>query len=158
MRIDLSNSEFRICQFVGTMRYHTTSRACEEQIQSTMNPLDIVIDGVIGEYCVAKHLNLHFSLDTDLRDWGADLVTYHGKTVDVKTTRKKGGNLNATLTSADKNFDLYVLCELQSGGADIVGWINRKAFIRPENIVDGVKKPYYSVTRDKLNPEFGRKT
>lgn len=158
MKIKLTDSELRICQFVGMMRYHTTSRACEEQIQSDLNPLDITIEGVIGEYCVSKHLNLHFSLDTDLRvEWGADLVTYKGKTIDVKTTRKKGGNLNATLTSANKNFDIYVLCELESDGCNIVGWIAKNKFITPENIVEGKKGAYYTISRDKLITTFERK-
>ena len=128
MKIALSKSELEICHYIGMKRYYTTSRACKEQIQSDKSPLEIVIDGVIGEYCVSRCLNLYFSLDTDLRNWGADLFTNKGLQIDVKTTRLVGGNLVATLTSDKKNFDVYILCELMEDGCDVVGWINRDEF------------------------------
>ena len=140
-----------MCRFIGAMRYATTNDACAEQIQSDLNPLGIVVDGVIGEYCVAKHLNLHFSLDTDLRDWGADLIGRDGKTIDVKTTRKQGGRLNATRTSQKKNFDYYILCELANDGAHIVGGITRERFINDDNLVMGKKGEYYAIDRNRLN-------
>ena len=133
------------------MRYATTNDACAEQIQSDLDPLGIVVDGVIGEYCVAKHLNLHFSLDTDLRDWGADLIGRNGETIDVKTTRKQGGRLNATRTSQKKNFDYYILCELANDGAHIVGGITREMFINDKNLVMGKKGKYYAIDRSRLN-------
>jgi hypothetical protein len=133
------------------MRYATTNDACAEQIQSDLDPLGIVVDGVIGEYCVAKHLNLHFSLDTDLRDWGADLIGRNGETIDVKTTRKQGGRLNATRTSQKKNFDYYILCELANDGAHIVGGITREMFINDKNLVMGKKGEYYAIDRSRLN-------
>ena len=157
MRIQLTKSELIFCKLVGKMRYQTTSSACEEQIQSELNPELISIDGVIGEYCVAKQLNLHFSLNTDLRvDWGADLITHEGKTIDVKTTRLKGGNLVATLTSNKKNFDIYVLCVLEPDGCEIVGWVSGNQFLTPEHIVRGNKGDYYKMSRDKLNTNFKR--
>jgi hypothetical protein len=133
------------------MRYATTNDACAEQIQSDLDPLGIVVDGVIGEYCVAKHLNLHFSLDTDLRDWGADLIGRNGETIDVKTTRKQGGRLNATRTSQKKNFDYYILCELANDGAHIVGGITREMFINDKNLVMGKRGEYYAIDRSRLN-------
>jgi len=149
--IKLSTSELRMCRFIGAMRYATTNDACAEQIQSDLDPLGIVVDGVIGEYCVAKHLNLHFSLDTDLRDWGADLIGRNGETIDVKTTRKQGGRLNATRTSQKKNFDYYILCELANDGAHIVGGITREMFINDKNLVMGKKGEYYAIDRSRLN-------
>ena len=140
-----------MCRFIGAMRYATTNDACAEQIQSDLDPLGIVVDGVIGEYCVAKHLNLHFSLDTDLRDWGADLIGRNGETIDVKTTRKQGGRLNATRTSQKKNFDYYILCELANDGAHIVGGITREMFINDKNLVMGKKGEYYAIDRSRLN-------
>lgn len=151
MFIKLSTSELRMCRFIGAMRYATTNDACAEQIQSDLDPLGIVVDGVIGEYCVAKHLNLHFSLDTDLRDWGADLIGRNGETIDVKTTRKQGGRLNATRTSQKKNFDYYILCELANDGAHIVGGITREMFINDKNLVMGKKGEYYAIDRSRLN-------
>jgi hypothetical protein len=157
MRIQLTKSELIFCKLVGKMRYQTTSSVCEEQIQSELNPETICVDGVIGEYCVAKQLNLHFSLNTDLRvEWGADLVTHEGRTIDVKTTRSRRGDLNATLTSVNKKFDIYVLCVLEPDGCDIVGWIYGNQFLIPENIVQGVKGDYYKITKDKLNTNFKR--
>jgi len=149
--IKLSTSELRMCRFIGAMRYATTNDACAEQIQSDLDPLGIVVDGVIGEYCVAKHLNLHFSLDTDLRDWGADLIGRNGETIDVKTTRKQGGRLNATRTSQKNNFDYYILCELANDGAHIVGGITREMFINDKNLVMGKKGEYYAIDRSRLN-------
>jgi len=140
-----------MCRFIGAMRYATTNDACAEQIQSDLDPLGIVVDGVIGEYCVAKHLNLHFSLDTDLRDWGADLIGRNGETIDVKTTRKQGGRLNATRTSQKKNFDYYILCELANDGAHIVGGITREMFINDKNLVMGKRGEYYAIDRSRLN-------
>jgi len=156
MFVKLSPSELRMCRFIGAMRYATTNDACAEQIQSDLDPLGIVVDGVIGEYCVAKHLNLHFSLDTDLRDWGADLTTQRGATIDIKTTRAKGGRLNATRTSQKKNFDHYILCELADEGAHIVGWIPREEFINDDNLVMGKRGEYYALDRSKLKTLKGQ--
>jgi hypothetical protein len=155
MRVDLTDSEFRILNFVGTMRYHITSSACAEQLQDkTQNPLDVVINGVIGEYIVAKGLDLFFDLNCDLRKWGEDLKTKKGKTIDVKATWKKDGPLNCRLSKKWKSSDFYVLVELDDAGGDIVGWIRKNDLFKTENEVDIGNGPYYSVSQDKLERKF----
>lgn len=155
MRIDLTESEFRILNFVGTMRYHITSSACPEQLQDkTQNPLDVVVNGVIGEYIVAKALGLFFDLNCDLRNWGEDLKTKNGKTIDVKATWKKGGNLNCRLSKKWKSSDFYILVELDDDGGDVIGWIKKANLFNEQNVIDIGNGPYYSVSQDKLERKF----
>jgi len=67
-----------------------------DQQMGNQDTWSIDIDGMVGEYCVAKFLNLCPDLTVGIRSGGADLMTHKGMSMDVKTTRHKNGKLLAT--------------------------------------------------------------
>ena len=152
MRIPLSDSELRTLGFIGCLRFQNTMEQGQEMKQSGAGGLNIVIDGVISEYAVAKYLNVHFDVNSDYRKFGADLVSRKGKLIDVKSTRKEGGNLNAVLWSSKKPADIYILTEIYFDYVLIIGYINREDFLIEENITDIGNGQFYSVSQSKLKP------
>lgn len=152
LRVPLTKTEFVILEFVGKMRHSVTSALGTEMKQdTTMDGLQASIDGVISEYAVAKYLNLHLDLNCDYRNFGADLVSRKGNLIDVKSTRRANGNLNAVGWSNGKCADVFVLTEILHSAVAIVGWIERDLLLQDANIVCPVNRaPYYSVDRSKL--------
>ena len=124
-KIFLTDTEWEICDTIGRIRYAKTSAVCSEQIQSNLDPAQISIAGVLSEYMVAKHMGLFFDFNCDVRKFGADLISRKGKKIDVKSTRRQGGDLNIRITHKDKDYDIYVLVELDSrNNGEIVGYID----------------------------------
>lgn len=152
--IFLTDTEHHICRMIGQIRNIQTSRLCAEQIQSSLDPVLISEDGVIAEYIVAKHKKWFFDLNCDVRKFGADLIAPTGHKIDVKSTRRIGGDLNVRITHKDKNYDFYVLVELKEQSGIIVGIAPRSVVINDENI--GISQitneKYYRVPRAKLKP------
>jgi len=149
--IALTSSEIKICNYVARYRDYETSKNAKENIQNKKkNALDSLIHGTIAEYAVAKVFNLNFDLNCEYRNFGADLITPTGKKIDVKSTEKKGGDLNAVYKSKDKPCDFFVLAEIRHSHVAIVGWIDRKSFLKNENIIDVGNGPFYSVPQSKL--------
>lgn len=152
IRVTLTKTEYAILEFVGNMRHSITSASGTEMKQDTsMNGLQASIDGVITEYAVAKYLNLHLDLNCDYRAFGADLISRLGNHIDVKSTRRANGNLNAVGWSNGKCADIFVLTEILHSAVGIVGWIHRDLLLQDANIVvPKDRAPYYSVDRSKL--------
>lgn len=153
IKIGLTDSEVEICSMIGQIRHLKTSAQCAEQIQSNLDPVQISIDGVLSEYIVAKHKGLFLDLNCEVRKFGADLIS-NGKKIDIKSTRKEGGDLNIRITHKDKDYDFYVLVELtQNDNGIIVGYISRDNAIKDENIVVNPNgNPYYKISRNQLKP------
>jgi hypothetical protein len=156
IRVSLTKTEFAVIEYVGKLRSQVTSALGTDMLQDVnMNGIQSSIDGVLTEYAVAKYLNLHLDLNCDFRKFGADLVSAKGATIDVKSTRAAGGSLNAVGWSTCKTADIFVLTEILHSAVGIVGWIHRDSFLRNENVVTPKgRKPYYSVSRDKLTPFY----
>lgn len=94
----------------------------------------IDIDGVVGEYCVAKHLNVCPDLTVSPRKGGTDLTSVFGETIDVKTTRTKNGRLLATLKKAVDPCDIYALVIVDNTGGDIIGYATKEDLFQEKNI------------------------
>lgn len=110
----------------------------------------IDIDGMVGEYCVAKHMNVCPDLTVSIRNGGSDLISPKGKTVDVKTTRWKNGRLLATLKKAEDPCDIYVLVVVDDCGGEIIGYATKEMLFQDENIEDLGRGPGYVLTQDQL--------
>lgn len=153
--IELSTTEMRIIEFIAALRYYETSSKGTERKQSNLDSLQMGVDGVMSEYAVAKHYNIHFDMNCDYRKFGADLVGKSGKTFDVKSTRKENGNLNAVKWSINKPADFYILTEIvtneQENKVKLIGWIKKSDFLIPENLTDVGHGEFYSISQDKLS-------
>lgn len=150
MIIKLSDTEINIINVIGTTRYNITSQQGTERKQSGANALNMSIDGVFSEYAVAKWMNVHFDFNCDYRKFGADLKGRTGKTIDVKSTRTKGGNLNAVIWSINKPADIFILTEIGLDFVEIVGWIERENFLIDSNLSDVGNGSFYTMPRSKL--------
>lgn len=149
----LTDTEVEICRIIGKIRHIKTSALCAEQIQSSLNPMQISIDGVLSEYIVAKHKSWFFDLNCEVRKFGADLIAPTGHKIDVKSTRRIGGDMNVRITHAQKDYDFYILVELDTNdNGTIVGIASRSVVINDENKkVSGLTgQEYYQVSRSKL--------
>ena len=153
IRVHLTESEIRICNYIGKYRNYITSQLGKERKQDqTQDGEQMSIRGVLTEYAVSKYLNLHFDLNCDFRKFGADLTTAKGKTIDVKCTSKDGGNLNAVVWSERKPCDVFVLTEIRHSHVLIVGWISRDDFLNDHNKRDVGNGEFYSVPQSQLKP------
>ena len=150
MIVKLSDTEINLIHVIGTMRFNITSEQGTDRNQSGANGLNMSIDGVMSEYAVAKLLNVHFDFNCDFRKFGADLIGRTGKTIDVKSTRKQGGNLNAVKWSENKPAEIFILTEIGLDFVDVVGFISREDFLIDANLTDIGNGAFYSVPRNKL--------
>ena len=139
------------------MRQAETSKYAKDMAQdSAQSSVEISVLGVFGEYAAAKALNLFFDVNTAYRNFGPDLVSRKGNKIDVKSTKRKGGNLNAVHWSKNKPTDIYVLTEVCLPFVNVVGWIHRDTFLVDENLVHrDDRAPYYSVPQSALSPING---
>jgi|688.fasta_scaffold1163108_2 hypothetical protein len=152
IEVELTDTEYHICRMIGQIRNIQTSRLCAEQIQSSLDPVLISEDGVMSEYIIAKHKKWFFDLNCEVRKFGADLITPTGHKIDVKSTRRIGGDMNVRITHKDKDYDYYVLVELKEQSGIIVGIAPRSVVIDDSNICVGsiTGEKYYKVSRAKL--------
>ena len=158
MKIFFTVTEMQVLEFLASRRYEITSSRGKEMIQSNQRPFQIVLDGVWGEYAVAKMLNLNFDLNCDYRKFEADLISSKGKTIDVKSTNKEGGNLNAVGLSRTKPADVFVLCQIHHDHVNVIGWVDRNSFLVDDNIYDIGNGPFYSLPQKDLNEFKPKKT
>ena len=148
--IKLTDAELHICRILGMMRRSEAMHKVVDQQVGDNCTWAIDIDGVVAEYCVAKHLNLCPDLTVSVRNGGADLTTRNGKSVDVKSTRHKNGRLLATLKKAVDPCDLYVLVIVDDLGGNIVGWADSGTLFAEGNKTDLGHGVGYAMTQDQL--------
>jgi len=146
----LSDTEINLIHVIGTMRFNITIEKGTDRNQSGADGLNMSIDGVMSEYAVAKLLNVHFDFNCNFRKFGADLIGRTGKTIDVKSTRKQDGNLNAVKWSKNKPAEIFILTEIGFDFVDVVGFISREDFLIDVNLTDVGNGAFYSVPRNKL--------
>ena len=148
MRYDLDKHELLFCEFFGVMRRKNAMQHNADQQYSKRNPYDIDIDGFMGEYIVAKHLNLCPDVSLNEKKNPIDLRTHAGSSIDVKTTRSKDKPLTVTAYHKKNpcDFYIYVLCD--DLGGEIIGWVDKEEFFHFAT----EKERFYVYDQKKLNP------
>ena len=104
-RVDLTEVEKKVVMMVAREKYEY-SREHHVEMKRMEDGLQADIDGMIGEVCFGKMFNYFVNLSARKAD--ADFYTKDGKTIDVKSTRYKTGNLVATLNKKRSPCDLYL--------------------------------------------------
>lgn len=150
-RIDLSDGELHVCRYIGFLRRSANLNKTKDQQVGKQDPWDIDMDGVIGEFCVAKLINACPDFSVHARSGGADLTLCNGATIDVKTTRLKQGNLLATISKNNEPSDIYILAIVDDSGCDIEGWVSKDKLFREENVKNLGHGATYFLSKDKLN-------
>lgn len=150
--IKFTDTELSILDYVAHLRYTKTNEHGTEFIQSSKNPRDIVRHGVYTEYAVAKYLNVFFDLNCDFRKFAEDLCTNLGTKIDVKSTEKEGGPLNATRNAIKKPADIFIHTEIdeEKKCVKIVGYIERDELLKRININDIGNGYYYRMSQALL--------
>lgn len=149
----LGQGEIMICTVMGTLRRKNAMIHNEDRRYSNRNPFEIDIDGFIGEYIIAKHLNIMPDFTLNERRTPADLILPDGRTVDVKTTRSSSKGIVITGYHRESPCDIYVLIQLMDHHYEIVGWLPKEdCFDNPSDIKDRYGNPSkYIVDREKLH-------
>ena len=150
MRVDLTSAELHICRILGVMRRSIAMVKVTDQQVGNNDTWAIDIDGVVGEYCVAKHLNVCPDLTVSARRGGSDLISVLGETIDVKTTRTKNGRLLATIKKAADPCDIYVLVIVDDAGGEIAGYATKEDLFQDKNIKDLGHGPGYVLDKNQL--------
>lgn len=150
MRIELTKAEMFVCRMLGMMRRSVAMDNVVDQQVGKDDTWAIDIDGVVGEYCVAKHLNVCPDLTVSPRKGGTDLTSVLGESIDVKTTRTKTGRLLATLKKASDPCDIYVLVIVDNTGGDIIGYATKEDLFQDQNIRDLGHGKGYALDQDQL--------
>ena len=149
-RIDLTEAELFICRTLGVMRRSTAMHKVLDQQMGKQDTWAIDIDGMVGEFCAAKYLNLCPDLTVGIRKGGADLVSHRGKTIDIKTTRHKNGRLLATLKKIESMCDTYVLIIVDDFGGEVIGWASKEELFHENNKTDLGHGMGYALNQDQL--------
>lgn len=151
MRVDLTKSELHICRLLGIMRRSTARNKVEDQQMGNQDPWALDMDGMIGEFCVAKFLNVCPDLTIGVRSGGQDLQSVEGRSIDVKTTRYKSGKLLCTIKKQSDPCDIYVLVIVDDDGGDIVGWAKKEDIFLEQNKSDLGHGVGYALQQSALN-------
>jgi hypothetical protein len=136
MKIELSESELRIIKWLASQR---SSLARKNNItDAKIGPQDseeIDIDGLIGEFAFAKLFNLWPDMEVGHRPLH-DVVCALGG-VDVKTTRREGGRLLASLKKKSIPSDWYALMWIENDHTvHFRGAVMASTLFDDENIAD----------------------
>lgn len=152
MRIIFSNTEKMMLDMLAHMRYIQTQKHGKEKKQSkNIDAREMNRNGVYTEYAVSRYLNVHFDLNCDYRDFGPDLISNNGSLIEVKSTKKKGGSLNAHIDTPDKPGDIFIATEIDDEDVvTVIGFIEREFFLKPENLIDVGNGFFYSVPQTVL--------
>jgi hypothetical protein len=135
---------------LGMMRRSVAMDNVVDQQVGKDDTWGIDIDGVVGEYCVAKHLNVCPDLTVSPRKGGTDLTSVLGESIDVKTTRTKNGRLLATLEKVSDPCDIYVLVIVDNTGGDIIGYATKEDLFHDNNIKDLGHGKGYALDQNEL--------
>ncbi len=155
-RIDLSIHELLVCKTLGIFRRTCASGNVIDRQVGKQDPWEIDIDGVVGEFCVAKWLNVFPDMTVSIRKGGVDLTSPSGKTIDVKTTRYKTGKLLATTSKVNTPCDIYVLAVVDDLGCTIAGWATKEELLNDNNLVDLGHGKGFALTQDQLNKSIDK--
>jgi hypothetical protein len=147
MLVRLSEAEVEAARMLGRKRHECSLNRKSTRGLMGEDSLDLHTVGAIGEFAVAKALNLYQGFTVNNFD-GPDIEP----DIQVRTTRLKGGRL--IMTERDEPFQKYVLVVGEEPELDVVGWVwgfegqEKKWLTDPKNN----RPPAYFVPRDALRP------
>lgn len=112
MKVVLTRSEVRICEWLGEQRLVINKkRGIKDARIGPQSSLQTDIDGLKGEFAFAKMFNLWPDLQLGQRPLHDVMSPLGG--IDIKTTRHKGGRLLATKKKQAMPADWYALMWLE---------------------------------------------
>ena len=153
MVVNISRSELVFCWQLASLRYHANvSRKVKEHIQSSRDPMEIHLDGVISEYAFCKHFNVFLNCDTEPRSGGFDALC-NGYRFDIKSSRRKDTHLYIS-QKINKIVDFYALGIISEDklSVDFKGHINYQSARSEDYATVRNGEILYVVPQSKLTP------
>jgi hypothetical protein len=147
---ELNRHEMLVCDIFGSIRRKNAMQFNYDRQVSKQNPYDMDIDGFMGEYVVAKCLNVMPDFTINEKKNPTDLI-WNGLTVDVKTTRNPNGALWVTEYHKKSPCDIYIQVVINNNIGSIKGWIDKSKLFTMSEYVSG-NHPSYKLTQDLLQP------
>jgi hypothetical protein len=152
MIIELNRHELVMCDLFGSIRRKNAMQFNYDRQVSKQNPYDMDIDGFMGEFVVAKYLNVMPDFTINEKKNAVDLI-WNNKTIDVKTTRNPHGNVYVTEYHRKSPCDLYIqVVLLDAHLGEITGWIGKETMFDVATLVEG-KHPSYCIKQADLIKE-----
>ena len=150
MDFELNRHEMLICDIFGSIRRKNAMQFNYDRQVSKQNPYDMDIDGFMGEFIVAKYLNVMPDFTINEKKNPTDLI-WNNLTIDVKTTRNPNGALWVTEYHKKNPCDIYIQVVIDNNIGSIKGWIDKSELFAKAEYVSG-NHPSYKVTQDLLKP------
>lgn len=152
MIIELNRHELVVCDLFGSIRRKNAMQFNYDRQVSKQNPYDMDIDGFMGEFIVAKYLNVMPDFTINEKKNAVDLI-WNNKTIDVKTTRNPRGNVYVTEYHRKSPCDIYIqVVLLDAHLGEITGWIGKETMFDVATLVEG-KHPSYCIKQSDLIKE-----
>jgi len=151
MKITFNRHEMLICELFGSIRRKNAMQFNNDRQVSQQDPYDMDIDGFMGEYAVAKYLNV--MVDTTINEKKNPIdLTWNNKTIDVKATRNPTGNIYVTEYHRKKPCDLYIQVIIDGSTANITGWIDSVNLFDKAKLTTNNARTSYTLLQKDLYP------
>lgn len=150
MQIKLNEAEQRLAKFLARKRMQQARKQ-----NSHVGPIagdsqeQIDLDGMGAEIAFAKMFNVYPDLDY-LEPKQADFYTREGFTVDVKTTRYRGGRLMVKPLHQSERCDVYGLMVGSFPIYEFVGTATKEELFKSENFKRDLPRPAYVMEQSQL--------
>ena len=148
MKFELNRHELLVCDIFGSIRRKNAMQFNYDRQVSKQNPYDMDTDGFMGEFIVAKHLNVMPDFTINEKKNAVDLI-WKRKTIDVKTTRNPTGNVYVTEYHRKNPCDLYIQVVIDPPYGEITGWIGKETLFDVATLMQG-NHPSYCVKQSDL--------
>ena len=138
MYIPITEAEMRGIRLLAQGRYNPKIERGMGDLDMGNDGLDAHVQGLLGEYAVAKALNITLDLSLTLHgDDKRDLHLSDGRGIEVKYRNKRGYDFALRSTDpAEFVAEIGVLVWPAEGGAEIVGCISRQKFLKVAKVAD----------------------
>ena len=161
MRIEFNRHELLICELMGTVRRKNAMQFNADRQVSNQNPYDMDIDGFMGEFAVAKYLNVMVDTTINEKKNPVDII-WNGHTIDVKTTRNTHANIHVTEYHRKSPCDIYIQVIIDKESAILSGWVDSNTLFEKAEYLDN-DHPSYRLQQKHLFhiaklKEYGQKT
>jgi hypothetical protein len=152
MIVNMTEQECKIADYIAKHRMHANKKAgITDRQYGNQDPFQIEYDGVLSEMAVAKKFNVYPDFTVYVRKGSHDLLIRNLR-VDVKSSRYPLDKFTPCISIGKKvdDCDLYVFTLIDENQVTIVGCIESKDAIKPENIGSLGHGDTYLVPVDKL--------
>jgi len=150
MKIELNRHEMLMCELFGSIRRKNAMQFNYDRQVSKQDPYDMDIDGFMGEFVVAKYLNIMVDTSINEKKNPTDLY-FNAYSVDVKTTRNPKGAVYVTEYHRKSPCDYYIQVVINGNVGHITGWIDKYDLFSKAEYISG-SHPSYKLNQENLLP------